>query len=111
MDLSQLKYQKIQEGTTAATLLQSSYQIDKTMKFTILSIATALLTSDNALASECESEIEALYENTDLLAAFTTLVQSCPASTEGTTVKQDYGSCDTGPVQSACTAAGGKIKR
>lgn len=61
------------------------------------------------ISPECESEIEALVENKDLMAAGNTLGESCPISVEGTTVKQDFGSCDAGPVQLACTSAGGKF--
>lgn len=66
-------------------------------------------TSNGDVSPECESEIEALGENKDLLAAGNTLGESCPISVEGTTVKQDFGSCDAGPVQLACTSAGGKF--
>lgn len=61
------------------------------------------------VSPECESEIEALTENKDLMAAATSLGESCPISMEGNNIKQDFGSCDAGPVQLACTAAGGKF--
>jgi len=66
-------------------------------------------TSSGGVSPECESEIEALGENKDLMTAATTLGETCPISMEGNNVKQDFGSCDAGPVQLACTAAGGKF--
>ena len=66
-------------------------------------------TSNGDVSPECESEIEALTENKDLMAAATSLGESCPISMEGNNIKQDFGSCDAGPVQLACSAAGGKF--
>ena len=66
-------------------------------------------TSNGDVSPECESEIEALGENKDLYAASQTFGESCPILVTGKTFMQDFGSCDAGPVQLACTSAGGKF--
>ena len=52
--------------------------------------------------------MEELSTNSDLMTAVESMGQTCPISQSGNTVRQDFGSCDAGQVQLACTAAGGK---
>lgn len=60
------------------------------------------------ISPECEAEIESLTENNNLMTAAESLGQTCPYSQDGNNLKQDFGSCDLGQFQLACTAAGGK---
>ena len=62
----------------------------------------------DTVSPQCEAEIQELSTNSDLTTAVESMGQTCPISQSGNTVKQDFGSCDAGQVQLACTAAGGK---
>ena len=60
------------------------------------------------ITPECKAEIESLSENVPLMDAAESLGQTCPYSQDGNNIKQEFGSCDLGQFQLACTAAGGK---
>lgn len=62
----------------------------------------------DTVSPQCEAEIQELSTNSDLTTAVESMGQTCPISQSGNTVRQDFGSCDAGQVQLACTAAGGK---
>ena len=63
----------------------------------------------DTVSPQCEAEVQELSTNSDLMTAIESMGQTCPVTQNGNTVKQDFGSCDYGQVQLACTAAGGKI--
>ena len=60
------------------------------------------------VSAQCRAEVATLTQNSDLQAAIDALGQTCPMDMSGSTVSQDFGPCDKGQVQLACTAAGGK---
>ena len=69
------------------------------------------LVLDN-VSAQCKAEVATLTQNSDLQAAIEALGQTCPMDhtmdMSGHSESQDFGPCDKGQVQLACTAAGGK---
>ena len=66
----------------------------------------------NNVSAQCKAEVATLTQNSDLQAAIEALGQTCPGdlgtSPSHSEITQDFGPCDKGQVQLACTAAGGK---
>ena len=100
-----------------ATLFSSAVASDDALLASTLALSLAdqqdflrpghLLVLDD-VSAQCKAELEELTQNSDLMAKFESLNQACPVTSSGNQINQDFGPCDKGEVQLACTAAGGK---
>lgn len=103
--------QAIEDDAALALIKNNLQTLTATAKDNLQTLTTT--TKDNIkididISPECKAEIESLAENDNLMTAGESLGRTCPYSQNGNNLKQDFGSCDMGQFQLACTAAGGK---
>lgn len=112
-----MKFSILPIAAATATLFSSAVATDDALLASTLALALAdqqdfihpghLLVLDD-VSAQCKAEIEELIQNSDLTAKMESLGQTCPVTMSGNQINQDFGPCDKGEVQLACTAAGGK---